>query len=153
MVRLGDGDMVEKIKSFYEGHKKVIDYCCCIFLCICVVTCGVLLFRHYRNAGTATGHDAAVTIQQIEGDNQSARHDIDSASSQIESAQAKLDNSISDLDRASDSVGQLQSSVDSDKDTISECNSLIESGRGNVEEARGIFEAVDSANKTDGASR
>ena len=153
MVRLGDGDMVEKIKSFYEGHKKVIDYCYCVFLCLCVVTCGVLLFRHYRNAGTATGHDATVTIQQIEGDNQSARHDIDSASSQIESAQAKLDNSISDLDRASDSVGQLQSSVDSDKITIDDCQRLIDESRGNVEEARGIFEAVDSANKTDGASR
>lgn len=153
MVRLGDGDMVEKIKSFYERHKKVIDYCCCVFLCLCVVTCGVLLFRHYRNAGTATGHDATVTIQQIEGDNQSARHDIDSASSQIESAQAKLDNSISDLDRASDSVGQLQSSVDSDKITIDDCQRLIDESRGNVEEARGIFEAVDNANKTDGASR
>lgn len=152
MVRLGDGDMVEKIKSFYEGHKKAINYSCCVFICVCVFTCGVLLFRHYNSAGQSAGNDANVTIQQIEGDNQSARHDIDSASSQIESAQAKLDDSISDLDRASDSVGQLQSTVDSDKITIDDCQRLIDESRGNIEEARRIFADIDSTNQETGTS-
>lgn len=132
-------------------NKKTMLICC--LLVLVVFACGWLLYRHYNAAGTSTGNNAINTVQSTERDNQSARHDINAATGEIESAQSELNAAGTDLDAATESVIRLQGSSQSDKKTISECNSLVESGRGNIEEARGIFEAVDSANKTDGASR
>lgn len=132
-------------------NKKTMLICC--LLVLVVFAFGWLLFRHYRNAGTATGHDATVTIQQIEGDNQSARHDINESSSQIGLAQEELNKSIDGINAATDTVNQLQDSVDDNERTLDECQQLISDSRGDIEEARKILADIDSTNQTTGASR
>lgn len=144
--------MKDEIKNFYETHKKAINYSCCVFICVCIFTCGLLLLRHYNSAGQSAGNNATVTIQQIEGDNQSARHDINESSSQIGLAQEELNKSIDGINAATDTVNQLQDSVDDNERTLDECQQLISNSRGDIEEARKILADIDSTNQTVGTS-
>lgn len=123
----------------------------CVFVVVLVAVAVGWLGCQYYDGRTATDdNDAAVTVQQTQRDNQSARADIGDAAAQIGDAQSALVGGQADLDAAAERVNELQSRADADAAIITDCQKLLDVGRINLEEAGRIFADVDRENSGGG---
>ena len=123
--------------------KKTIVIVLLISLCVIV---GWVGRRYYDSQTDADSDNAAITVQQAQRDNQSARTDIGDAATQIESAQSALVGGQADIDAAAEQVNELQSRADADAAIIADCQGLLDVGRKQLAEARRIFADVDREN-------
>ena len=122
----------------------------CIIGVLLAVAIGWFVRGYYDSRTTTDDNDAAVTVQQAQRDNQSARTDIGDAAAQIDDAQSALVGGQADLDAAAGRVNELQSRADADAAVIDECQRLVDVGKINLEEARRIFADVDRKNSGGG---
>lgn len=126
--------------------KKTIVIVLLLSLCVIVGWVG----RGYYDGRTATDdNDAAVTVQQTQRDNQSARADIGDAAAQIGDAQSALVGGQTDLDAAAERVNELQSRADADAAVIDACQGIIDACRIQLDEAKRIFTDIDCENQLD----
>lgn len=123
---------------------------CGLVVVLVAVAVGWLGCQYYDGRTATDDNDAAVTVQQAQRDNQSARTDIGDAATQIESAQSALVGGQADLDAAAERVNELQSRADADAAIITDCQKLLDVGRINLEEAGRIFADVDRENSGGG---
>lgn len=123
---------------------------CGIVIVLVAVAVGWLGCRYYDSQTDADSDNAAITVQQAQRDNQSARTDIGDAATQIESAQSALVGGQADIDAAAEQVNELQSRADADAAIITDCQKLLDVGRINLEEAGRIFADVDRENSGGG---
>lgn len=136
--------MYEKVKEY----KKRPIYIVCVLIVI-IAAVGYLLCRHHDHAA-GNSSDAAVTIQQIKDDNQSARDDISNARSQIRDSKQGIDGTITRIDESLQSIERLQESTAENARKIDDCRNLVGEGRRNLEEASRILRDVDKANQING---
>ncbi len=123
---------------------------CGLVVVLVAVAVGWLGCQYYDGRTATDDNDAAVTVQQAQRDNQSARTDIGDAATQIESAQSALVGGQADIDAAAEQVNELQSRADAGAAIIADCQGLLDVGRINLEEAGRIFADVDRENSGGG---
>ena len=126
--------------------KKTIVIVLLISLCVIV---GWVGRRYYDSQTDADSDNAAITVQQAQRDNQSARTDIGDAATQIESAQSALVGGQADIDAAAEQVNELQSRADADAAVIDACQGIIDACRIQLDEAKRIFTDIDCENQLD----
>lgn len=136
--------MYEKVKKY----KKRPIYIACVLIVI-IAAVGYLLCRHHDRAA-GNGSNAAVTIQQVKDDNQSARDDIKSARDKIGDAKQGIDGTITRIDDSLQSIERLQESTAENARKIDDCRNLVGEGRRNLEEASRILRDIDKANQIKG---
>ena len=136
--------MYEKVKKY----KKRPLYIACVLIVI-IAAVGYLLCRHHDRAA-GNGGNAAVTIQQIKDDNQSARDDIKSAGDKIRESAADIDGTITRIDDSLQSIERIQKSTAENTREIDDCRNLVGEGRRNLEEASRILRDIDKENQING---
>lgn len=124
---------------------------CGLVVVLVAVAVGWLGCQYYDGRTATDNNDAAVTVQQTQRDNQSARADIGDAAAQIDDAQAALVSGQADLAAAAERVDELQSRADADAAIITDCQKLLDVGRKQLAEARKILADIDRANQQHGS--
>jgi peptidoglycan hydrolase CwlO-like protein len=127
-----------------EDKKRYIIIAVVLVVSLC--TGAWLLHRYYDRSAAADGHDATVTVQQIERDNERARDDVDESQNINRDTQAELDCGQTDIAAAQQSASRLSDSLDERAAAIESAEQQIDRSEQLISEERGIFADIENAN-------
>lgn len=105
-----------------------------------LLICNDVYWRWHGRSSTTADNNVTRTVEQLQGENESARSELESAGREIADAEGHVE-------RAADAVGRSEEAAQRNADSVDELQKIVSECREIVKNQRELIQEVERANR------